>query len=243
MRHACSFAAFALPTWVLPAFALLLTATSAPAGGLFFKKAVSAPRPDTALPLDAMEESQRALAHAVLDRPTLAARGPTETFTCNPEHYYYFLEHPDAAVTAWRKLGAKCVSITARGDGQFGWSDDSGSDLVWQTLHRGGGMRIWFAEGKVRPTPLLPLVPVKALVVMHHGEAKNAEGVKVIEHHADLFVQTDSKTAAAFTKMMGQQAPKLAEQGLGQLQLFFSGLSWYLQRHPEQVKVLMKGIE
>jgi hypothetical protein len=231
MRHACSLAAFML----------LVTAGSAPAGGLFFKKAPPPPRPDTALPLDEMDEAHRALARSVLDRPTLAARGPNEAFVCNPEHYYYFLEHPDLAVSAWRKLGAKCVSINARGEGQFGWSDDNGSDLVWQTLHRGSGMRIWFAEGKVRPGPLLPLVPVKAVVVMHHGEAKNAEGAKGIEHHADLFVQTDSKTAAALTKMMGQQAPKLAEQGLGQLQLFFSGLSWYLQRHPDQVDVLIKG--
>ncbi len=144
-------------------------------------------------------------------------------------------------MAAWRRLGAKCVSITPRGEGLFGWSDDSGSELVWHTLHRGPDMRVWFAEGKVRPAPVLPLVPIKAILVLHHGEAKNAEGATVIEHHADVFLQTDSKTAATFTKMLGQSAPKLAEQGLGQLQLFFSGLSWYLQRHPDQIELLLKA--
>jgi hypothetical protein len=224
----------------LAGLAILLLVTSAPAGGLIFKKHAPPAAPDTALPLDELGEADRALVHSVLDRPTLAARGPAEKFPCRPEQYYWFLEHPDRAVTAWRRLGAKCVNIAPRGDGQFGWTDETGGDLVWRTVHRGGGMHIWFAEGKVRAVPALPLVPVKALLVMHYSEPKNVEGKTLIEHHADLFLVTDSKTAAAFTKMLGQSAPRLAEQGLGQLQLFFSGLSWYLQRHPERTDVLLK---
>jgi hypothetical protein len=223
----------------LAGLALLLVATSAPAG-VFFKKHAPPVPPDSSLPLDEMDDADRALAHSILEHPTLAARGPSERFPCRPDQYYWFLEHPDRAVTAWRRLGAKCVNITARGDGQFGWSDENGGDLVWRTVHRGSGIHVWFAEGKVRAVPALPLVPVKALLVMRYGEAKNADGKATIEHHADLFLLTDSKTAATFTKMLGQSAPRLAEQGLGQLQMFFSGLSWYFLRHPEQVDVLLK---
>ena len=97
-----------------------------------------------------------------------------------------------------------------------------------------------FTLPKVRPAPVLPLVPVKAVVVLRHNEAKNADGAAVIQHRSELFVLTDSKTAAAFTKLMGQSAPKLAEQGLGQLQIFFSGLTWYLDRHPDQIDQLLK---
>jgi hypothetical protein len=224
----------------LAGLALVCAVTAAPADGLLPRKSAAAAPLDSAVPLDEMPTSQRALAQSVIERPTLAARGPTETFVCRPDHYYWFLDHPDRAVTAWRKLGAKCVSIVPRGDGSYGWNDDNGSELVWQTLHRGTGVRVWFAEGKVRPAALLPLVPVKAVLVLHHDEGRNSDGATVIEHHSELFLHTDSKTATALTKMMGQSAPKLAEQGLGQLQLFFAGLSWYLQRHPEQVDVLMK---
>jgi hypothetical protein len=229
-----------LKPWRLAGLVLLLAATSAPAGGLLSKKTAPPNPPDPAIPLDEIAEPQRAAARAIVERPTLAARGPTETFVCRPEHYYWFLDHPDRAVAAWRRLGAKCVSITTRSEGTFGWSDENGGELSWQTVYSGPGIRIWLAEGKVRPAALVPLVPVKAVLVLHHQEGKNAEGATVVEHRADVFLQTDSKAAAAVTKMMGQSAPKLAEQGLGQLQLFFAGLSWYLQRHPEQVDVLMK---
>jgi hypothetical protein len=226
----------------LAALLVLLAAAHAPAGStlLPFKKKDTPPAPSGAEVLALLDGPQRALAGPILDRPTLAARGPKEAFTCHPVHYYWFLDHPDQAVTTWRRIGAKCVSITPRGEGFFGWSDEHGSDLVWHTLHSAPGVRVWYAEGKVRPGPVLPMVPVKAVVALHHAEGKNAQGATIIRHHADLFVQTDSKTAAAFTKMMGQSAPRLAEQGLGQLQLFFSGLSWYLDRHPEQAETLLR---
>ena len=80
-------------------------------------------------PLAAVElDRKRKLVRPILERPTLSAKGPSESFFCKPDHYFWFLDHPDKAVTAWRKLGAKCVSITPRGKQQFAWADDQGSD-------------------------------------------------------------------------------------------------------------------
>jgi hypothetical protein len=223
----------------LACLALLVAAAGSRAGTSLFPFKKTDPNAPT-LPADDLPEPQRAVAKPVLDRPTLAARGPVETFACHPEHYYWFLDHPDRAVVAWRRLGAKCVTIQPRGDGRFGWSDELGSDIVWQTIHRGPGIRVWYAEGKVRPTAVMPLVPVKAVVVLRHRETTSAAGAPAIRHSSDLFVQTDSRAAAAVTKLMGQSAPRLAEQGLGQLQLFFSGLAWYLDRHPEHAAALLR---
>ncbi len=206
-----------------------------------FKKAETTPTAAGGVPWQDLNDRSRDLAHAVADKPTLAARGPAESFQCNPEQYFWFLDHPDQAVTAWRRLGAKCVSITPRGDGQFGWADEHGSDIVWETIHRTDGLRVWYAEGKVRPGPVLPLVPVKALVVLTHLPAKGANGKDIVKHQTELFVQTDSKTAATLTKMMGASANRVAEQGLYQLQLFFSALSWYVDRHPEQAAALLRS--
>jgi hypothetical protein len=91
---------------------------------------------------------------------------PAEAFACEPAVYYWFLDHPDRAVTAWRRLGAKCLTITDRGGGRFGWADENGSDIVWETVYRTPELRIWYAEGKARPGPLMPLVPVRAVVLL-----------------------------------------------------------------------------
>jgi hypothetical protein len=196
-----------------------------------------------AIPLEKIDERYRELVRQVLEKPILAGRGPAETFNCRPEQYTWFMDHPDRAVVAWRRLGAKCVSIYPRGDGKFSWADENGSEVIWQTVYNESSVRIWFAEGKVRPGPLLPLVPVKAVVVLRHHNSRAADGAAVMQHQSDLFVHTDSKTAAMMARMLGPTANRAVEHGMGQLQLFFSGLSWYLDRHPEQAETLLKAGE
>ena len=198
------------------------------------------PAPIVNIPWDDLDERATALAKQMMEKPTVQARGPSETFPCTPEQYYWLLDNPDRAVKAWRRLGAKCVGINRRGPGKFGYTDEAGSDLVWETIHQTPGMRIWFAEGKVKPSPVLPVVPVKALVILRYTEGKTAEGNIVVQHHTEVVIHTDSRAAAGVTKLMGNSAPKLAEQGMAQMQLFFSALSCFLDRHPELVEVIFR---
>ncbi len=204
------------------------------------KSDVPSPR---SVALDQLDPRCRETVRQILEKTTLAGRGPDETFYCRTEQYLWFLDHPDRAVVAWRRLGAKCVSISPRGNGKFGWADETGSEVIWEVIQRGPNVHIWLAEGNVRPSPLLPLVPVKAVVVLRHNSLRAADGAPVMHQQCDLFVHTDSKTAAMMTRMLGPTAHRVAEQGLAQLQLFFSWLSGYLDRHPDQAADLLKSGE
>ncbi len=198
------------------------------------------PAQTVTIPWNALDERVTAIAKQMMERPTLVSRSQAETFSCVPEQYYWLLDNPDRAVTAWRRLGAKCVSIQRRPGNKFGYVDEAGSDVAWETVHQTPGLRIWLAEGKVKASPVLPLVPVKAMIVLRSTEAKMPDGGMVIQHQSDVVIHTDSKVANTATKLMGASAPKLAEQGLGQLQLFFSALACYLDRHPERVEPLFR---
>jgi hypothetical protein len=193
------------------------------------------------VPVEVLPPHVQEGARLAVEKATLFSHGPAESFSCDPAVYYWFLDHPDRAVTAWRRLGAKCLSISDRGGGKFGWSDEHGSDIVWETVYRTPTLRVWYAEGKVRPAPLLPLAPVRALVLLHHTEGRARDGSPVIRHQADMFLRTDSAAVSLASKLMGPSAPRLAEQSLAQLQMFFAGLAWYVHRHPERADGLLAG--
>jgi hypothetical protein len=194
------------------------------------------------VPLDHVPAEVREEVRLTVERPTLFASGPGESFLCRPDLYFWFLDHPDRAVTAWRRLGAVCLNITERAEGRFGWADDQGNDVWWETIYRSPDVRVWYAQGKVKPSPLLPLVPVRAVVVMRHSRtSEQAEGT-VMFHQADVFVHTDSKTAALVTRLMGPSAPRMAEQGIGQMQMFFSALVWYCQRYPARALTVLESL-
>jgi hypothetical protein len=191
------------------------------------------------VPLREIPESLRPRVRRVIEQPTLFSHGPAEAFAGWPALYHWLLDHPDRAVVAWRKLGATCTEITERGVGRFVWKDGQGSAINWQTIHNSSALRIWYAEGRVRPGVLLPAVPVKAVFLLRHGDRPDGPGRMLIFHQADVFLQTDSKTAALLTQLLGPSAAGLAEQGLGQVEMFFSALVWYLGQHPDRAARLL----
>ena len=65
------------------------------------------------------------------------------------------------------------------------------------------------------------------------------DGASLIQHRADVYLRTDSKATAMLTRMMGTSAQRLAEQSLGQLQMFYGGMGWYAYQDQERAK--MKG--
>lgn len=155
------------------------------------------------VPLGEVPGRCREQVRSVISLPTVAGTGPVEQFGGKPELYFWLLDHPDKVSGAWRQLGVGCVDIVNRSDGRYGWSDPHGSDLKWESIYRGPDKHIWYAEGMVNPVPLLPTFPIRAVVVMHHSDEVDAQGQSHIQHHADLFVQTDSKAASMIVRLFG----------------------------------------
>ena len=144
----------------------------------------------------------RARVEEVLKEPTLYAHGPTEAFAGQPLLYDWLLDHPDRGVVAWRRLGAKCAQITDRGGGVFVWTDGHGSEVRWQTLCKDGNLRLWFAEGKVRPSLFLPPIPVQVVVLLRHGNRPDGPGRTLLFHQTDVFLHTDNKTALLIAQLL-----------------------------------------
>lgn len=176
-----------------------------------------------------------------IEHPILTVHGPTEVFCGNLAIYRWLLDHPDRAVRMWRCLGARCMEITDRGNGRFGWDEVDGSDIQWQTIRREPALHIWYAEGNGKASSFLPSIHVRAVAVLRFKEICNVEGQTFIQHQADLYVQTDSKAAALIAKLLGPSAPQLARQSTCQLELFFSALVWYLDQHLDHGEALLAG--
>jgi hypothetical protein len=199
--------------------------------------------PGLRIPLEELPAGARERVRYVVEHPTLVSHGPVETFYCQPPFYYWLLDHPDQAVAAWRGLGAQCTDIQDRGAGRFAWQDGQGSEVRWETVFRTGRQRVWYAEGRVRPGLLLPSVPVRAVVVLSHGEGYDKNGRPAVRHQMHLLLHTDSRAVSLATRLLGASAPRLAEQYVGQMQMFFGALAWYIDQHPDQAARLLRREE
>ncbi len=191
------------------------------------------------IPFDEIPATHREKVRRIVGRPTLCARGPLEVFRGRIDLYQWLLDHPDRGVAAWRRLGAKCGDIGDRGSGRFAWTDGQGSEIHWDTVVRTPRMRIWLAEGSAKPGPFLPSVSVQAVAVLRFSEGRDSLGRPIIQQQGDLYLYTDSKAVALAAELLGQSAQDLAGQAVGQMELFFSAIIWYLERHPECTQFLL----
>jgi hypothetical protein len=200
-------------------------------------------KPSGTLPLpvalETMPAATRDALSKVMKDPTLTAVSPPEEFVAQPDMYQWLLDHPDRTAGAWRKMGVAAVEIKPLKDGRFCWKDENGSELVWQNVAQGPTGRVWYAEGKVNPGPLFPTVAVKAVAVLTYADTPRSTGDAVIKHQIEVFLHTDSKTAALATKLLGDGAPRMASQGSEQLLMFFSGIAKYAHDKPEKARGLL----
>jgi hypothetical protein len=188
---------------------------------------------------DVVEARHREAVVAVAKKPTLSTRGAVPDFVCTPAVFEWLLEHPDRVSLAWQRLKVPCVEIIDSGNGKFTWNDGEGSELAWQTVGRFANGLVWYATGKVKPSPITPTVPVKAVVVMLYPKKLAEDGTATFSPVAHVYLQTDSKAASVVLRLLGPTAPKLAEQGAEQLLFFFSGIAKYVQKHPEKYDELL----
>ena len=191
------------------------------------------------VPLDSLAPALKERVKKVITQPTLVAHAPPEEFTASLKMYRWLLDHPDRGTFAWQRLGVPCQPIADRGNGRFSWSDDQGSEIVWFPLADGPNVRIWFAEGQVRPAALLPTIPVKAVVVMLYECADAEAPATKIRHEVDVFCHADSRAASLAYRMFGPSSDRIAEQSAEQLLMFFGSLSQYLARHPQHSAQLL----
>jgi len=187
--------------------------------------------------LDGIAPGFRDSVAKIIQRPTVVAQAPAEEFTQGI--YDWLLEHPDRASLAWRRLGIPCAQISETTPGRFGWSDGQGTEVTWRTVSLSREQRVWYAEGHARLGPMLPSVPIKAVVVLNHPRRVGLDGQRIVSQETNVYLQTDSKAAATIARIVGPSVPRLAEQGASQLLLFFSGLTRYFDRHPEDIDTLL----
>jgi hypothetical protein len=195
------------------------------------------------VPLEQLPPPIREQVRSVLEHPTLSSRGPLEAFHCRPTLYYWLLDHPDQAARLWRGLGAKCLTIHGIGDGSFAWTDPQNGEVRWHVIVRTPRQRVWYAEGTVRPGVMLPAVPIRVVVVLNHQEGTDANGRPAMRHQMDMVLHTDSRAVRLATRLFGASAPRMAEEYVSQLEMFFGALAWYLSEHPDKAKPLFEQLQ
>jgi hypothetical protein len=198
--------------------------------------AAPAPRPSL---LDVVQPEFRDAVAKCLSKPTISTRAVGEEVVCTVAVYEWLYDHPDRVALAWQRLKVPAIPIVDRGEGKFGWTDEYGSEIVWQTVGKFPDGRVWYANGKVKASRAAPAIPVQGVVVVTHPKRVEKDGVALFAPSVQAYMLSDSKAANLVLRVLGPTVPSVAEQAAGQLLDFFGGIAAYVQKHPKQAEELL----
>jgi hypothetical protein len=183
-------------------------------------------------------EYRDAVARCML-KPTVSTSAMGEEVVCTVAVYEWLYEHPDRVALAWKRLKVPSIPISDMGKGRFGWTDEYGSEIVWQTVGTFPEGRIWYAKGKVKAGFATPSIPVQSVVVVRHKKRIEKDGVALYAPTIEAYMLSDSRAANLILRVLGPTVPNIAEQAAAQLLDFFGGIAAYVQRHPNRADELL----
>lgn len=201
--------------------------------------AASSPMPAQVTLSDVVRPEFRDAVMKCVRQPTIATKATGEEVVCTVAVYEWLFDHPDRVALAWQRLKVPAVTITDLGGGKFAWTDENGSEVVWQTVGTFPDGRVWYATGKVKGGKALPAIPVQGVIVVSHPKKVEKDGVALFAPSARAYMHSDSRAANLALRALGPQAPKLAEDAAGQLLDFFGGIANYVQKRPKQADELL----
>lgn len=171
--------------------------------------------------------------------PTVATQSSGDEIICTVAVYEWLYDHPDRVALAWQRLKIPTVAITDLGNGRFGWTDQNGSEVIWQTVGTFADGLVWYASGKVKISAVSPSIPIQATFVVSHPRKAEKDGVAVFVPHVQVYVHSDSKAANLALRIIGPTAPRLAEEAASQLLDFFGGIAAVVQKNPTKAEMLL----
>ncbi len=175
----------------------------------------------------------------VVRQPTISTKAKGEDVICTVAVYEWLFDHPDRVALAWQRLKVPSITINDLGGGKFAWTDEFGSEIVWQTVGKFPDGRVWYATGKVKAGKAAPSIPVQSVIVVSHPRKVEKDGVALFAPAAQVYLHSDSRAANLALRAIGPAAPKIAEDASEQLLEFFGAIANYVQKNPSKADKLL----
>ena len=70
--------------------------------------------------------------------------------------------------------------------------------------------------------------------------AERLDGAPAVRHQVHFHLRCEGRAIALVARILGNSAPRLAEQYLGQLQMFYGGMGWYIYQDDKRARKLFR---
>ncbi|MBR5710607.1 MAG: hypothetical protein IKX40_07600 [Thermoguttaceae bacterium] len=161
---------------------------------------------------------------SVLMNVTVFRRLPVYQVESDKSMVMFMVNHPDAVVNIWEKMGISQITVRERGDGLYEVSDIAGTSGWMKRLWVGENAILYYLEGSYTGSLLKNDIRGKALVLARFSASKNSEGAEILTCYVDTFLSLEQKSVDLGVRLLFPMLGKVADNNLEQTLAF---VRWY----------------
>lgn len=165
----------------------------------------------SALPLDQLTTEAQAKVGAVVARPTIYRRLPTETIACDGQMYLMLVRNPDIIVNIWQLMNVTDVTMDRSGPFSFTSDDKAGTLSQIEMLYGTPDTHIFYATTHYEGPMFARPVNARVVLLLRTNYVRAADGRPRIASTMDAFIKIDHLTANLVARTMAPVVGKTAD--------------------------------
>ena len=160
-------------------------------------------------------DAQRKI-RAVIDRPTLYRKMPTNQINCDADLYQFMVRYPEVVVNIWQLMGITKVSANRTGPYHLEASDGVGTVTKVELVYGDQNTHLIYCDGYYEGPMFRRPIKGRCVLVLRSEFGNAANGSAAVTNSMDVFLQFDNMAVDVVTRTLHPLVGKAADMNFVQ---------------------------
>jgi hypothetical protein len=197
----------------------------------------------SAIPFDQLTPDAQAKVGAVVSRPTIYRRLPTETISCDGQMYLMLVRNPDIVVNIWQLMDVTEVTMDRIAPFCYTSDDKAGTLSQIEMLFGTPQIHIFYATTHYEGPMFARPVNARVVLLLRSDYARAEDGSPRITSVMDAFIRIDHLTANIVARTLSPVVGKTADHNFVESFRFLERVSETAEANGPGVQQLAKKLE
>jgi hypothetical protein len=191
-----------------------------------------------AVPFERLTPQAAAEIRAIVQRPTLYRRLPTQGIDCDPKMFLFLVRYPEVLVGIWDRMGVSKVETRRLGPYKLAADDSAGTKCTIDLIYGDTKIHVYVAQGVYTGAMAPRPVTGSGVFILRSDFGPGANQRTTVTGTLDCFMQLDNLGADLLARTLSGVIGKTADHNFMETARFMSQVSQASEKNPAGMRDL-----
>jgi hypothetical protein len=198
---------------------------------------------ENAIPFDELQPETRAKLLAIVDRPTLYRRLPTQVVVCDHDLHLFLVRYPEVVVNIWRLMGITTMKANRVSEYAVEGNDGAGTTARIDLVYGTPSLQLYACEGMYEGPLFKRKTTGRSVMLLRNKYGYDRFQRPVVTNYMDVFLQVDNIGLEVITKGLHNTVGKTIDVNFIETTRFIGRISDSAERNGPGMRNLSEKLQ